>query len=171
MAEVACPECGSLHLCGRESGATTRRNLAQPPGANRRKSDASPESAGFAHGSEVLEPSTRKGQSYNLGYEPAFEKFWSIYPLHRDKRKAQKAWRNAIHRASATDINAGATRYRNDPNRLAQYTKYAEGWLNGDGWEDEPLPPRLRPGVIPAPIRQSPEEIAAEIAALGAEVE
>ena len=39
-------------------------------------------------------------------------------------------------------ILAGAIRYRDDPNRVDQFTKYAEGWLNADGWEDEPLPPR-----------------------------
>jgi hypothetical protein len=69
--------------------------------------------------------------------------FWNVYPLKRDKRKALNAWRNAIARANATLILQGARRYREDPNRLPQFTKYAEGWLNGDGWEDEPLPRRL----------------------------
>jgi len=31
-----------------------------------------------------------------------------------------------------------------------QFTKYAEGWLNGDGWLDDPLPPRLASGIQPA---------------------
>lgn len=77
------------------------------------------------------------------GYPDAFEQFWSHYPLKRDKGKALKAWKNAIKRSGNDTIIAGAIRYRDDPNRLDQYTKYAEGWLNGDGWEDDPLPHRI----------------------------
>ena len=92
--------------------------------------------------------STKDGrQPYNQDYPAQFAEFWPIYPRHRDKRKALKAWRNAIGVAQSTDINAGAIRYRDDPNRLDEFTKYAEGWLNGDGWEDEPLPSRLPDAV------------------------
>lgn len=75
-------------------------------------------------------------------YPDAFEDFWSAYPIKRDKGKALKAWEKATRRTDPDNILAGATRYREDPNRSDQYTKYAEGWLNGDGWEDEPLPTR-----------------------------
>ena len=103
----------------------------------------------IAHGSKTqdLEPSPK---TYNQGYTRNFDEFWQVYPRHRDKRKAFKAWRNAVARLGATAdaraaIIAGAIRYRDDPNRLDEFTKYAEGWLNGDGWEDEPLPSRLKP--------------------------
>lgn len=75
-------------------------------------------------------------------YPDAFEDFWNAYPIKRDKGKALKAWEKATRRTDPDNILAGATRYREDPNRSDQYTKYAEGWLNGDGWEDEPLPTR-----------------------------
>lgn len=84
--------------------------------------------------------SVRKPQ--RQAYPDEFEAFWAEYPVKRDKGKALKAWRNAIKRADNHTIIAGAVRYREDPNREDGYTKYAEGWLNGDGWEDEPLPPR-----------------------------
>lgn len=74
---------------------------------------------------------------------PRFQEFWDAYPLRRDRRKAEKAFRNALKRAGADEIIAGARRYEADPNRAAQYTKYAEGWLNADGWLDEPLPARV----------------------------
>jgi hypothetical protein len=73
---------------------------------------------------------------------PRFAEFWSAYPLHRDRRKAERAFKAALKRAPPDDIIAGAHRYSADPNREEQFTKYAEGWLNGDGWLDEPLPPR-----------------------------
>lgn len=87
--------------------------------------------------------SVRKSQRQT--YPDEFLNFWDQYPLKRDKGKALKAWRNAIKRADNDTIVAGVARYRDDPNREDGYTKYAEGWLNGDGWEDEPLPDRARP--------------------------
>ena len=75
-------------------------------------------------------------------YPAAFETFWDIYPLKRGKRKALNAWTKARRRASDEAINEGAARYRDDPNRDPGYTKYAEGWLNGDGWDDAPIPQR-----------------------------
>lgn len=73
---------------------------------------------------------------------PRFEEFWQAYPRRRDRRKAVKAFTAAVKRASADQIIDGARRYAEDPNRQEQYTKYPEGWLNGDGWMDEPLPSR-----------------------------
>lgn len=71
-----------------------------------------------------------------------FEEFWETYPRRRDRRKAEKAFVNALKRADAQTIIDGALRYATDPNRVDQFTKYAEGWLNGDGWLDDPLPSR-----------------------------
>lgn len=87
--------------------------------------------------------SMRKPQ--RQAYPDDFEQFWAEYPVKRDKGKALKAWKSATKRADNGAIIAGAVRYREDPNREDGYTKYAEGWLNGDGWEDEPLPSRERP--------------------------
>lgn len=140
-----CPHCGgeinvspgSSPLPGwRESALPGATDLAQQSGA-----------ISVARGSESLTKDGR--QPYNQDYPAEFVRFWNLYPRHRDKRKALKAWRNAIRRASADAINGGAKRYRDDPNRLDEFTKYAEGWLNGDGWEDEPLPTRLN-GKEPA---------------------
>jgi hypothetical protein len=105
--------------------------------------------AQVAHGFEALKPSPNSRSPYNQGYDQDFLEFWKVYPLHRDKRKAQKAWRKAVGRLGAGSdakplIISGAIRYRDDPNREDGFTKYAEGWLNGDGWEDEPLPRRQR---------------------------
>jgi hypothetical protein len=147
MADIAlsCPECGGPihHSCG--------ANLAQPPPQSLAQISEGAETAGFAHGFEVQDLAVRKSlsKSYNKGYDQAFLVFWSVYPLKRDKRKAQLAWRKSVRRLGAnadaeTVILLGAIRYRNDPNRVDAYTKYAEGWLNGDGWEDEPLPARKR---------------------------
>lgn len=80
---------------------------------------------------------------------PRFDEFWSAYPLRRDRRKAEKAFTAALKRASPDAVINGALRYSQDPNREDRYTKYAEGWLNGDGWLDDPLPARNGNGNQP----------------------
>lgn len=154
-----CPHCGG------EIVITASISAGPDPPNLRRKSgvsvDANPAQIvaqiDFAHGSKDLDlnSSTESRNRYNKGYSEGFEVFWKVYPLHRNKRKAFLAWKNANRRAPADQILAGALTYRNDPNRLAEFTKYAEGWLNGDGWDDEPLPARIdrnRREERPAPM-------------------
>lgn len=75
-------------------------------------------------------------------YTEAFEQFWKTYPRREGKRKAAAAFDRALKRAPLETIMDGAARYANDPNRVDQYTKHAERWLNSDGWDDDPLPER-----------------------------
>ena len=106
-------------------------------------------------------PTTRKSGATRtrVDYPEQFEQFWNEYPIKRDKGKALKAWKNATRRADPETILNGATRYREDPNRSDQYTKYAEGWLNGDGWEDEPLPARNAPTSFDAQRHQKANQL------------
>lgn len=80
-------------------------------------------------------------------YSKAFEEFWRTYPLRKSKRRAYQRWQEALKRANPAEIIAGAARYRDDPNREDRYTKYPEGWLSGNGWEDDPLPQRNGPST------------------------
>jgi hypothetical protein len=85
----------------------------------------------------------------------SFERFWEIYPRKVGKRVALPEFERACKRASPDAILAGAERYRDDPNRVRQFTAYPKTWLHRDGWDDEPLPPRetqngQRPGQRPA---------------------
>lgn len=67
---------------------------------------------------------------------PSFSEFWNIYPLHRAKAAAERAW----NRLSSSDK-------KNAVKALPAYTeyckqkgiayKYAQGWLNDRRWEDE----------------------------------
>jgi hypothetical protein len=71
-----------------------------------------------------------------------FDRFWTAYPRHEGKRTALAAFERACRRADPEAIVAGALRYRNDPNREGQFTAHPSTWLNRDGWDDDPLPPR-----------------------------
>lgn len=69
-----------------------------------------------------------------------FEEFWNEYPVKRDKAKAFKAFRSALSRAKFEDILAGVIRYKNDPTRKPEFTKYPATWLNADSWENDYAP-------------------------------
>lgn len=72
-----------------------------------------------------------------------FDLFWKTYPLKVGKAAAKRAWVKAIKRATTTEIQQGALRYAQDPNRHPSFTAHASTWLNAERWNDEPLPPRV----------------------------
>jgi hypothetical protein len=70
-----------------------------------------------------------------------FLEFWNDYPRKSDKRAALRAFKSALNRASFEEILAGAIRYAKDPNLPdTKYVKHPATWLNGDAWENGPLP-------------------------------
>ena len=72
-------------------------------------------------------------------YPAEFEAFWSVYPRKQDKTAAMRAWKRAVAGgASPAELREAAVRYRNNPKRDPDYTKYAERWLNAGAWMDEP---------------------------------
>ena len=75
---------------------------------------------------------TNKAQTEDL-----FNEFWTAYPRKLDKAKAFRAFKSALKRAKFEDILAGLRRYRNDPNRDPDFTKYPATWLNSDAWEND----------------------------------
>jgi hypothetical protein len=78
-----------------------------------------------------------------LSAEDAFDRFWEVYPRKAGKGQARKAWAKALAAAGGPEVViAGAERYRDDPNRVIEFTAHASTWLNGERWADDPLPPR-----------------------------
>jgi hypothetical protein len=78
---------------------------------------------------------------------PLFEEFWKVYPRKVEKGVARKAWRNALKRATAEEIIAGAKRYAALKLDL-EFTKHPGPWLNADRWLDEG--PKVEPlSIVP----------------------
>lgn len=72
-----------------------------------------------------------------------FEVFWDVYPRHTGgKPTARKAWDEAIKTTDPQVIVDGALRFREDPNRLDEFTPHPSTWLNQNRWADDPLPAR-----------------------------
>lgn len=71
-----------------------------------------------------------------------FDEFWATYPRKAGKGAAAKAWKQATKRASPMTILAGCQRYAEDPNLPTdhRYVPHPATWLNGDRWEDDPMP-------------------------------
>lgn len=88
-------------------------------------------------------PTPRKrGARTPVEYSPDFEVFWEVYPRRSGKRTAYAAFTKALDRRPLDEIMGGALRYASDPNREPRFTKHPATWLNADGWDDDPLPPR-----------------------------
>ncbi len=77
-----------------------------------------------------------------VAIDPSFQAFWHVYPRKDHKPAALKEFEKARKRADAGVIADAALRYRDDPNRSAEFTKHASTWLHNDCWDDPPLPPR-----------------------------
>ena len=87
------------------------------------------------------EPEHKPKRQASTGYTDDFEAFWNVYPLKLDKRTAFKAFRRALKRTTLDEIMTGARKYANDPNLPEpRFIKHASTWLNGDGWDNPPLP-------------------------------
>ena len=78
---------------------------------------------------------------------PAFVEFWELYPNKVDKARARKAWAKLGAKRELLAIE-GARRFASDPNLpKKRYIPYPATWLNGERWEDGPLPARTRRGA------------------------
>lgn len=87
------------------------------------------------------EPGNEPKHRASTGYSDEFEAFWAVYPLKLDKRAAFKAFTRALKRVKLDIIMAGARKYADDPNLPEpRFIKHASTWLNGDGWDNPPLP-------------------------------
>lgn len=72
---------------------------------------------------------------------PDFEKFWEIYPKHRSKPVAEKAWNKLKPNnqlwakiLEAINVQKGSNDWKKDGGK---YIPYPATWLNGRMWEDD----------------------------------
>jgi hypothetical protein len=114
----------------------------------------------------VIEPEVKPSENLNQEIVShtgeLFDKFWATYPNSNDKPRARREFDKAIKRVGFEKILAGAVKYRDDPNRSAEYTKHPSTWLHNDSW-DNPL--------LPAPVVKGRKLTNAEEGALLAQRE
>lgn len=87
----------------------------------------------------VEEVSPKKTKPHGLnGHASDFQIFYDVFPLHKSRRAAEKAYASAMKRgASPAEILRGAAAYAADPKRDPEHTKYPATWLNADCWLDD----------------------------------
>ena len=71
-----------------------------------------------------------------------FGLFWNAYPRKLSIVDTRRAWAEAITKVNPQTIIEAATAYACDPNRDPTYTPSPAKWLDGERWQDDPLPPR-----------------------------
>ncbi|WP_416566400.1 hypothetical protein [Nocardia testacea] len=92
---------------------------------------------------------------------PGFPEFWAAYPRRTDKGGARRAYAKAVRNVDPAVIVAAARSLAEDPNLPGpRFIPHPSTWLNGERWEDGPLParalsaapadghPRLTPGEL-----------------------
>lgn len=116
-------------------------------------------------------PRTQPRRRKNDYTDPAFLRFWEVYPLRREKAAAYRAFMRYVVDAGV-DVDAvvaAAAAYRDDPRRDPDYTKYPQGWLSGQRWEDEtaadkpplPIDDRYKPWDPDTYLAEVDEHVAA----------
>lgn len=95
-----------------------------------------------------------------------FEEFWQVYPRREGKLAAHKAFKAVPPMTDFLAVIEGARRFRDDPNREAEFTPHPATWLNQGRWDDDPLPARTNGHK---PRRDRAQEIAQQAAELAKE--
>lgn len=94
--------------------------------------------------------------SGNSKSDPVFDAFWSEYPKKAGKAEARKAFAKALGKTTPENLIEKARLYAEwllsaQPGEFRPQPKNAQGWLNGERWEDEL--------EIPAGENQKTEEL------------
>lgn len=89
----------------------------------------------------LTKKTTYKDIPSNSKNDSLFEEFWDTYPRKVGKESARRVFMKLAQPGEAT---AGAKRMRDDPNLPEKrFIPYPQTWLNREGWQDEPYPPRV----------------------------
>lgn len=92
-----------------------------------------------------VEPPTNRARA-SAGAPDRFDEFWATYPRKEAKGTARKAFKKAVEKVDAQTVIDGALRFAQDPNlprgESKGFVPHPTTWLNREGWEDDPLPPR-----------------------------
>jgi DNA-binding transcriptional regulator YhcF (GntR family) len=88
------------------------------------------------------------GPASNAGRDAAgFDEFWAAYPRKDGKAAARKAWAGAAKKKPPRELIAEARRWSglwSAAHYQKRFIPHASTWLNGERWEDESPPVRLR---------------------------
>lgn len=90
---------------------------------------------------KFIEDHTRKGSNveYTQGvYTPSieFKDFWKVYPIRRNKIRAERAW-DRLSEADKRKAYEGVAGYQQQCIRSRVSMMYPQGYLNNRRWEDE----------------------------------
>lgn len=93
---------------------------------------------------DITPPTPPNGQAakgrrkaYEYADDKDFLRFWDVFPEKSGKPAAYRAWLAAKARgADPEHVIRAAERYRNDPRRDPNHTKYPQGWLNDERYND-----------------------------------
>lgn len=87
-----------------------------------------------------------------------FAEFWQVYPRHKDRRRAEGAYRRARKVATAEEILAAARAYAASvEGQPVERTRWAVEWLRAEPWRPEAAPVTPRPAPRARRRSKNPE--------------
>lgn len=120
---------------------------------------------GTQHGSksQILDPNAPPvpppiPRAEKLGTGPAFSEFWALYPVKRDRKRAEKVWQ-AMPAADRVAVLVDVPRrVTGDAQWVAGFRPYPSTYLTGRRWEDELQGAQSVPAAMAAEQQQKAVE-------------
>lgn len=72
----------------------------------------------------------------NISANSRFEEFWNVFSHKKGRAEAIKVWKRKKLDKIADQVISGARAYVRARGNDPQYWKHAQGWLNGERWND-----------------------------------
>lgn len=124
-----------------------RKQASYKPTTNQNQNSPTESSEGGAGGGALFDAATKppparaRRNAPRPAPGPAFERWYGIYPVHKARGDAEKAWVQVVAAGADPEVLiAAAERYRTDPMVVRGYGKYPGGWLRAKCWLDEATP-------------------------------
>jgi hypothetical protein len=140
------------HDAKRQQRLRSRRDTPRDEKSMSRRDSAGPDPAPIS----VVQKNGSSGSSSSHLRDISFNAFYEAFPRHQGKGAARKSYERARGKTDEAAILAGAERYRDDPNRDAEFTCLPATWLNQERWGDDPLPWRAGNGQPPKATTAEP---------------
>lgn len=87
------------------------------------------------------------GRYYSVSQATRFDEFWSLYPVHREKKKSLEIWkRRNLDTMADTICHDIRERQRHDKQWKDGYIPHPTTYLRNDRWEDEFTKPGQKDG-------------------------
>lgn len=85
---------------------------------------------------------TTRSRAVAVTSDPRFDQWWQVWPRKQARREAERAFAKAMAKIDFAQLMQATIAFAQDPHREDRFTPHGATWLNGERWDDAPLPDR-----------------------------